>query len=415
MTDETLPTNNDFFGTPSAPGSYGFKFHAISDKEPSIYRIAPPIKSQRLTGKWYTYDSLHQGYTIPNEQDPSKPKWKPFRCIFKRDRNKMVTQDCPECTRMDEEKKLLEDMVTATAARLMAATPGLTEEAAKTQAATSLKTSAQAVLVDKFYTDRKYYVLAKNVAGEWGILKLPPSLIWGKGQKGDLAVLMDKFSADNGGASLLDPNVGVWLRFQRTGSGRYNTRYTVAIETESVGGGAFRYKMAPLNGSDVAGLEKCPDLGTYNDDKTLTYDQILTLARSNNDVSIVSSVFGSSGRRTPPPAMPAMVAAPAPRPMPPPAPVVVPVVVPVVAPAPVVVPAALPTVQEDELTRLRRQIAEMEARNKAAAAAPQPATQPVVAAAPATAAPAVGGKSFTEMMGLNPQAFLDMFPDANKK
>jgi len=413
MTDETLPTNNDFFGTPSTPGAFGFKFHTISDKEPSVFRIAPPIKSLRSSGKWYTYDSLHQGYTIPNEQDPSKPKWKPFRCIFKRDRNKMVTQDCPECTRIDLEKKKLEDMVKGMAAQLMAATPGLTEEAAMTQAAVACKTSAQATLVDKFYLDRKYYVLAKNIAGEWGILKLPPSLIWGKGQKGALTVLMDKFSADNNGVSALDPNVGVWFRFKRTGQ-KWSTTYSVEVETENVGGGAFRYKAGPLNGLDIAGLEKCPDLGTYNDDKALTYDQILQLARNTGNAAVVAAVFNQGGRRTPPPAMPAMVTAPAPLPLPPP------VATPVVAPAPLPPPAAvqvpvLPPVQEDELTRLRRQIAEMEARNKVATAAPQPATQPVVAAAPATAAPAVGGKSFTEMMGLNPQAFLDMFPDANKK
>lgn len=414
MTNETLPTNNDFFGTPSAPGSYGFKFHTISDKEPSVFRIAPPVKSQRMTGKWYTYDSLHQGYTIPNEQDPSKPKWKPFRCIFKRDRNKMVTQDCPECTRIDAEKKKLEDMVAAGAARLMAATPGLTEEAAKNQAATALKTSAQAVLVDKFYTDRKYYVLAKNIAGEWGILKLPPSLIWGKGQKGALTVLMDKFSSDNNGVSALDPNVGVWFKFRRTGQ-KWSTQYSVEIETESAGGGTFRYKAGPLNGSDIAGLEKCPDLGTYNDDKTLTYEQILTLANNTGNAAIVSSVFGSTGRRTPPPAMTMQMQAPAPAPLPPP--VAIPVSAPVAAPTPTpVAPAVLPPVQEDELTRLRRMVAEMETRNKATAAAPQPVTQSVVATSPVPVPnPIPGGKSFAEMMALDPSEFAAMFPDANKK
>jgi hypothetical protein len=411
MTDETLPMDSDFFGTPSVPGAYGFKYHTISDKEPSVFRIAPPVKSMRATGRWYTYDALHQGYSVPNEQNPDKPRFKPFRCIFKRDRNKMVTQDCPECSRMEDTKRRLEESIKAHAATLKAADPKLSDEESMTQAAVAYK--AASASVDKYYVDRKYYVLAKNVAGEWGVLKLPPSLIWGKGQKGQLAVLMDRFSAENNGVSALDPKVGVWFKFKRQGV-KWSTTYSVEIETESVGGGAFRYKSAPLTAVDVAGLEKCPDLGTYNDDKALSYDQILRLARSKGNPDEVAAVFGQSIRRTPPPAI-SMESAPAPTPLPAPMPLPSAVAsIPAAAVASVSV-APTPAVQapvEDELTRLRRQVAEMEARKSApvqiASVAPTPTVAPPATPKPAAAAP----QSFTAMMGLDPQAFLDMIPDA---
>lgn len=393
-TNNAAPADNmdDFFGqAKQGGGEFNWKNHVLSDKEPNVFRIAPPVKSLKTAGRWSVYDSLHYGYTIPNDQNPDKPRHKPFRCIFKKNRGTgIIEQDCPECTLLESKENELKALEAAQIAN------GKTPDEAKEF------TKGAARLLREHNLDKKHYVLAKNLAGEWGTLKVPHRAMQA------LQNLIEKYMKDNEGAHPLAPSGGVWFRFTRKGKG-LQTEHYVEIENESLGGGRFQYKNGALTQLDIEGIKKCPDLATMNDNKNLTYDQILALVRSNGDPQICAQVFGQGSRRT----QAATTAAPAPVSTPAPQPVTTQAAVaaqPAVAPAPAV---------DDEEAALLAQLAAAKARKAAAAAAA--AQQPVAGAPVSTPAPAVttpapaASQSFSDLMKLDPKDFLSRFPDPNKK
>jgi hypothetical protein len=393
MSNENNENFDDFFGQAKAGGGeFAWKNHSISDKEPNVFRIAPPVKSLKTAGRWSVYDALHYGYTIPNTENPDKPRHKPFRCIFKKNRaNGLIEQDCPECNLLESKENEIKALVAAQVAQ--GKSPEEAEEFVK----------GAKRLLREHNLDKKHYVLAKNLAGEWGVLKLPIKA------KQAIDTLMEKYMKENDGRHALDPSGGLWFEITRTGKG-LQTTYTVAIAMENLGGGNMRYRSGVLTGLDIEGIKKCPDLATLNDNKNLTYDQILALVRSNGDPAIAQQVFGASSRRAQPAATPA--ATPAPSPVtaaaavaatPPPAPAPV-------AAAPVVDQAAL-------IAQLQAQLAAAQAA-AAAPASPAPVAAPVQAAptpAAPTPAPAPASTAFADLMKLDPKQFLSMFPDPNKK
>lgn len=391
---ETQENNEfgDFFGQAKQGGDgFGWKNFALSEKDPNVYRIAPPVKSLRTAGRWSVYDSLHYGYTIPNPENPDKPRHKPFRCIFKKNRaTGMIEQDCPECNLLESKEKEIEALV----AQHMAA--GKSKEDAE-----EYVKGARRVLREH-NLDKKHYVLAKNMAGEWGVLKLPHRA------KQALDNVIEKYMKDNGGAHPLDPMGGVWFTFTRKGKG-LSTEHYVEITNESLGGGRFQYKSGVLTASDIEGIKKCPDLATLNDNKNLTYDQILALVRSNGDPTVAASVFNQGRRQEQ--QRPAAAPTPAPQP----------VTTQAAAPALTQAAAAVPD-QAAQIAALQAQLAALQAAPAAAPVvstpAPAPAPAPVAAApAPAPSAPAPSAPSmgFSDLLKLDPKQFLAQFPDPNKK
>jgi len=375
----------DFFGQAKSDG-FAWKNHNITEEGPNLFRFAPPCKSLKSVGKWMVYDALHYGYGIPNLEAPDKPKSKPFRCILVQDRqSKMITQDCPECTLLEQRK----NAVDLEKGKFVAA--GMTPEDAEERVKGARKALRDHNL------EKKYYTLAKNAAGEWGVLKLGYKL------KQALEKLMAEYAKENAGTTALDPRGGLWFSFTRKGKG-LNTEYYVEVAKESLGGGKFQYKNGALTAQDVEGITKCPDLAKVNDSRVLTYDQILALVRSGGDPTIAQQVFGQGTRTAP--AAAALPVVPA-------LPVTVPA--PVQATAPVqVVGTATPTpgtITAQEFAALQAQMAAYQAQQLAAAAAPAP--QPV-AMAPAVPAPAQAA-GFTDLMKLDPKEFLAKFPDPNKK
>ena len=399
MSNENTENFDDFFGQAKAGGGeFSWKNHSISDKDPNIFRIAPPVKSLKTAGRWSVYDALHYGYTIPNQENPDKPRHKPFRCIFKKNRaTGLIEQDCPECSYLEQKEKEAQ----AVKAQRMAA--GASEEEAEEFVKPMKRLSREHNL------DKKFYVLAKNLAGEWGVLKL------GYKVKQQIDTLMEKYTKENEGRHALDPSGGIWFDITRKGKG-LTTEYTVAIAMENLGGGNMRYKSGTLTGLDIEGIKKCPDLATLNDSKNLTYDQILALVRSNGDPTIAQQVFGASSRRaqSSQPATPAPVSTPAPAPV-------------TVAAAVAAAPAAPAAPDQAALiAQLQAQLAALQA--PAATPAPAPAAAaPVVttppaapaatpAATPAAPTPAPApAANFADLMKLDPKQFLSMFPDPNKK
>lgn len=392
-TENNTNTDNldDFFGTAKNGGDMNWTMHSLKDDgTANVFRIAPPVKSLKNVGKWKVYDKLHYGYTVPNDKNPDKPRAKPFRCIEKKNRGTgMVEQDCPECNLLkakeDEIKRVVDQYIAQ----------GKSPKEAEEYVAGARK------LLREHNLDKKWYVLAKNLTGEWGILKL------GHRAMTALDDAREKFMKENGGADPLDARTGVWFEFTRTGKG-LDTRYTASVAMESLGRGQFQMKSGALTALDAEALKKCPDLAKVNDNKVLTYDQINALVRSGGEPSVVQSIFGASRRSESSPA-PTSDAAPAeptrtgasggsgytaPATQ--------------AAPLPPSLVQAAAQVPDDEVARLRAQLAALEAKHVPAA----PVSAPVKAAAPAAPAaqPPIG-----DLMKLNANDFLALFPDPNKK
>lgn len=371
---------DDFFGTAKNGGSdTNWKMHALKDDgSANVFRIAPPVKSLKTVGKWNVYDRLHYGYTVPNDQNPDKPRHKPFRCIEKKNRaTSMVEQDCPECSLL----KAKEDEVTAVVKEYIAKgkSPAEAEEYVK----------GARKLLREHNLDKKYYLLAKNLAGEWGTLKL--------GYRAFTALqdARTKYMKENGGADPLDARNGVWFEFTRQGKG-LDTRYTATIAMESLGGGRFQMKSGALTQVDAEALKKCPDLAKLNDNKSLTYDQILALVRSGGEPSMVAAVFNTPRRLEQSPA-PVSQAAPQVQ----------------AAVAPLLPPQTVQKVatQDDEVARLRAQLAALEA----AQAAPKPTTPTTPTTPTAKASVPAPQPPVADLMKLDAADFLALFPDPNKK
>ncbi len=389
---------DDFFGTAKNGSDMNWKMHALKDDgSANVFRIAPPVKSLKNVGKWKIYDKLHYGYTVPNDQNPDKPRHKPFRCIEQKNRaTKMIEQDCPECSLL----KAKEDEITQVVNQYIAQgkSPAEAEEFVK----------GARKLVREHNLDKKWYLLAKNLAGEWGTLKL------GHRAMTALDDARTKFMKENGGADPLDARNGVWFEFTRQGKG-LETRYTATIAMESLGGGRFQVKSGALTAVDAEALKKCPDLAKLNDNKILSYDQILALVRSGGEPTVVATVFNTS-RRTEQSPTPAptpeptrtgasggtgYAAAPAPQPA-----------------APLLPPQTVQKVaaQDDEVARLRAQLAALEAKQAAPVVVSTSAPVQQTVTAPAqTKASVTPQAPIGDLMKLDANDFLALFPDPNKK
>lgn len=383
---------NDFFGQAKQGGDgFQYKSHVLSDKEPNVYRLAPPVKSLKSSGRWSVYDSLHYGYTIPNAENPDKPRHKPFRCVFKKNRaTGMIEQDCPECNLLESKEKEVEALVAQKLAQ------GMSKEEAEEYVKGARR------LLREHNLDKKHYVLAKNLAGEWGTLKVPHRA------KQALDNLIEKYMKENAGKHPLAADSGVWFRFTRKGKGLATEHY-VEIENESLGGGRFKYKAGTLTALDVEGIKKCPDLATLNDNKNLTYDQILALVRSNGDPTICAQVFGQGNRQSKPAQTQAAPAAQA-----------QPQAVTTEAAVAPQVQAQTQVLTNDPAAALAAQIAALQAQLAAAQktqAAPAPQPQQTQAPTPqaSAAAPTAAPTAFSDLMKLDPKQFLATYPDPNKK
>lgn len=404
---ETTEDFGDFFGQAKQGGNegFGYKNFTLSEKDANIYRLAPPVKSLKNVGRWSFYDTLHFGYSVPNPENPDKPRARPFRCIHKKNRaTGMIEQDCPECTDLEAREKEIELLKSQQIA------------AGKSEAEAEEFVSSSRRQLRMRNLDKKHYVLAKNLNGEWGVLKIPHRA------KQALDNLIERYMKDNNGEHPLTPGGGVWFEFTRKGKG-LQTEHHVAIVQENLGGGRFQYKSGELTALDIEGIKKCPDLATLNDSRVLTYDQILALVRSGGNPDIVATVFQQGRKQSavqqaafaPLPATPAASA---------PGALVTPAPAPASAPAPVMS-------QADMIAALQAQLAALQ--NAGVQVTPAPVlttpvattgTNPVAqqtvttatkAAPVATPAAPAQPMSFSDLMQLDPRAFLERFPDPNKK
>lgn len=238
-------------------------------------RIAPPIKDLADKGHSAVYVKQHFGYSLAGKSD--KRIIKKFSCIERKDRNRNITQNCPEC----DETALRKADIAAREAKLKA--DGVASEVVEAQ----LRPSK--AWLKEHNCDQKWNFLAKNEQGTWGFLAISHTCWEGLQREiKEIATLgfEDPFGVEN----------GVWFRFSRTGTSFNDiTDKAVAVKT-SLGKGSFGIKTDTLTATDFAALEALPSLSTLG--TRLTYEQIGMLVQSGGDEEVVKSVFQSSAPRS---------------------------------------------------------------------------------------------------------------------
>lgn len=242
------------------------------DKEGShVYRILPPFGLLAKLGRWSQYEALHWGPTLSNG------KKRAFRCIERKNRKtKMVEVECPLCTKIKghytEVEAIMKEM----------------KEAGKGPAEIKEATKALSDWLQSFNVQRGHFLNVLRPDGQIGRLFIKIK------SKQALDIKIPKFIEK----SKVDPiaaDGGLWIDFQRSGMGRNDTVYDVALVEESVemNGETFnRVKKAPLSAEVIARMEKeAFELATFY--KDLTYDEVQMMVSSDFDPSIVDSIFGA--------------------------------------------------------------------------------------------------------------------------
>lgn len=253
---------------------YELKFDK-PDRRSLTLRLAPPIKSEKDNGRgWFTYSATHFGYSTTSAGRDGKTysKMMPFACIQRKNRDGLVTQECPECTAIatkEEELKQLESNLRAA---------GKKEEVIK--AATE---QIRQYLKDHNLS-RKMKVLAKDESGKWGIFTMGMKMF--KALEATLQDLSEK-SKD-----ALAPVGGLYIQFSVSGSKWNDLTYTAVPRMIEGKNGTFSYKTDSFTASDFEQLQKLPELKTLN--RVITEDNIRALVNSYGDQNIVRQVFNLS-------------------------------------------------------------------------------------------------------------------------
>lgn len=266
------------FGKPKLTPSTGptiFRLKGEKATSPEIYRLMPAMKSGATDGTWAVYQGQHFGYAVPDKKDPTKLSKRTFRCVRKKDRNGLVTQECPECQLIDQKKAERE-----TASDKLKA---------KGKSEAEIKSLLQPLdeWLKEHNVDNKWYIGVKSYAGPAGALAIP--------HKMKLALEKEiKAIRDNEGIDPFDIDTGVWFEFKRTGfkAAEMNFVVTVVQEEEIVNGRRLKStKLAPLSDADLeAALREVPDLKSECI-RTITVDQIQELVDSGGDPEVADKIF----------------------------------------------------------------------------------------------------------------------------
>lgn len=352
-----------------------------------VVRIAPPIKDLAEKGFTSVYVKQHFGYSVSGKGDKRIPQT--FNCIERKDKNKNIIQNCPEC----DEIALRKADVLAKEAKLKA--DGVSEDVIEAQLR-----PAKAWLKEH-NLDKKWNYLAKNESGQWGFLAISHTC-WER-----LQLEVKRLQ----GLGFDDPfgvEQGVWFRFARTGNTFNTVEDTPSAVVVNMGNGTFGIKTDTLTEADFAALESLPNLTGMG--RKVTYEQISMLVQSGGDEDVVKSVFQSSTRsETSPmpitqPTRSVQVPSTAVAAITKPTPVAAPTPQPAAAP-----PQAAPQAPSPQAALLE-QMAALQAQLAALKAAPQAAPQVAAPARPGTPSP-----SLTKQLDLDVDDFVAQFgtPDEN--
>lgn len=254
-------------------------FYAIKDDQENIYRIAPPCRNLPQ-GEYAVFRKIHFGYGVLDPNNPDKFRHRPFECIKKTNyKTKLVDIVCPECDNIDVAKRQREEQYNELV------------NAKQPRDHINAVLKPQDEWLRQHNLDSKWYCYAKNLSGEWNVLKI--------GHKVKMALddLMKRLASEDGIKSL-DPASGVWFRFKKNGLKGSQALTTVEVlreKAEMNGQKVEIIKSAPLTEADVASIEALPDI--TNNTVKITYEQINALVESGGSPEIAATVFAMSERR----------------------------------------------------------------------------------------------------------------------
>lgn len=168
-------------------------YFSIEKDQANVFRFLPPYGALATTNKIGHYWSIHFGFKGSND------KMKPIPCIFKKDRDGIVTQACPLC-----------DKVTAlgNALKTLKASGGNPAIVAELEAK-----------LDKMNLDKAFYLNVVDASGKVGILQLRYKPF--KALETEIKRLWNEEKVN-----AVSPGEGVMFDIRRTGMGR-ETQYSV--------------------------------------------------------------------------------------------------------------------------------------------------------------------------------------------
>ncbi len=268
----------------------GINIFKVGEDKTEQYRIFPPKGKLASKGVWAVYHQQHYGYTVPNPQDPSKPKHRPFVCVEEKDGD-LVTVSCPECRKREDMIRTRDDLHKAESKRLTDAG----KSPAEAEAMADKLVSSHNEWLSSHNLDKKFYLIAKSVTGEIGFLTI------GYKTHKALKVKKDKLLKDEK-IDLLDLDGGAWIEITRTGKFR-NTEYTVDIAQEhktfSDGARAKVTKVSGFTDQDLETALALPDLDVGPYLRRVSRDQIKMLADGSGAPEEVEAIL-NMGERLPP-------------------------------------------------------------------------------------------------------------------
>lgn len=277
MTTTNTPTvGKAVYGNQGGKKNFANAGWQISENGSHFYRILPPFGLLAAKGQWAKFEAIHWGFK------GTDGKMKPFRCIqrTKKNRNGMVDiiVECKQCTKIAEKKAQYDNAVKKYVSE------------GKTQEEAWKLCEPMKPWLERYNLDRHWTVNAlRPEDNQIGKLKIKLAA------KKELDERIKELQEQKGIEDPLDPDTGVLFDFQRTGEGRYGTKYPVkvAMETVKIDGENFeKIRRFPLS-KDVLNRMQTEAFELASSYVDLTHEQIALLASSNGDPSIVDSVFGA--------------------------------------------------------------------------------------------------------------------------
>lgn len=214
-----------------------------------VVRLLPPMHSYEDTGKWRFFYANHYGYMGVNQQNPDKPRHRPFLCIQEKRKDRSIASPCPKCEQIEKVRNKLKRRDAVLLAEL-----GIDDEKSKefVTARRNDQESQQYVQWLRHHNcDKKWWINVMSKDVEFGVLQINYTLC-----KTKLIPLMEKLEKAG-----KDP-FEYYYRFTR--SGKFPVVDSVELLTEEKefdGVTAAVPVKAPMTDEQVqSALRICPDL-----------------------------------------------------------------------------------------------------------------------------------------------------------
>ena len=245
-------------------------FHSIKEGAENVFRIAPPCR----TSDYAVYHKVHFGYGVQDLMNPDKTRARPFECQQRKNyKTGLIDVVCPECTKIEQVRAEME----ALQAQLQKEghLPDYIRQA----------TTPQFDWLRNHNLDNKWYCYAKNLSGEWNVLKI--------GHKTKLALdtLMVRLKNEDNIRGL-DASTGVWFKFVKNGKkGRDSmTNVEVLREKTTINGQKVEViRQAPLTQEDEVAIAALVDISACT--TKLTFEQVNALVESGGAPDVAAQVF----------------------------------------------------------------------------------------------------------------------------